>query len=184
MDYQTSASKQENAYRQSALKSAKKNMQTYKNNVANRNKSKKALLATKGKITTAQRNAIKKNQKVDTSNIKNPKLKKQLEAYNKYVTGSNPDKGRILSNALSTAQSNADQAQAEYAAMRVTNEQEKFKNVQNYYSGWNDRYSNYTEQHQKKYEKSEAHGNYTNSKKYDTQINDLQKQRKCINKMK
>lgn len=178
LDYQTSASKQENAYRQSALKSAKKNMQTYKNNVANRNKSKKALLATKGKITTAQRNAIKKNQKVDTSNIKNPKLKKQLEAYNKYVTGSNPDKGRILSNALSTAQSNADQAQAEYAAMRVTNEQEKFKNVQNYYSGWNDRYSNYTEQHQKKYEKSEAHGNYTNSKKYDTQINDLQKQRK------
>lgn len=76
------------------------------------------------------------------------------------------------------SQSNADQAQAEYAAMRVTNEQEKFKNVQNYYSGWNDRYSNYTEQHQKKYEKSEAHGNYTNSKKYDTQINDLQKQRK------
>lgn len=178
LDYQTSASKQENAYRQSALKAAKKNMQTYKNNVANRNKSKKALLATKGKITTAQRNAIKKNQKVDTSSIKNPKLKKQLEAYNKYVTGSNPDKGRILSNALSTAQSNADQAQAEYAAMRVTNEQEKFKNVQNYYSGWNDRYSNYTEQHQKKYEKSEAHGNYTNSKKYDTQINDLQKQRK------
>ena len=178
LDYQTSASKQENAYRQSALKAVKKNMQTYKNNVANRNKSKKALLATKGKITTAQRNAIKKNQKVDTSNIKNPKLKKQLEAYNKYVTASNPDKGRILSNALSTAQSNADQAQAEYAAMRVTNEQEKFKNVQNYYSGWNDRYSNYTEQHQKKYEKSEAHGNYTNSKKYDTQINDLQKQRK------
>lgn len=178
LDYQTSASKQENAYRQSALKAAKKNMQTYKNNVANRNKSKKTLLATKGKITTAQRNAIKKNQKVDTSNIKNPKLKKQLEAYNKYVTGSNPDKGRILSNALSTAQSNADQAQAEYAAMRVTNEQEKFKNVQNYYSGWNDRYSNYTEQHQKKYEKSEAHGNYTNSKKYDTQIKDLQKQRK------
>lgn len=178
LDYQTSASKQENAYRQSALKAAKKNMQTYKNNVANRNKSKKALLATKGKITTAQRNAIKKNQKVDTSSIKNPKLKKQLETYNKYVTGSNPDKGRILSNALSTAQSNADQAQAEYAAMRVTNEQEKFKNVQNYYSGWNDRYSNYTEQHQKKYEKSEAHGNYTNSKKYDTEINDLQKQRK------
>lgn len=178
LDYQTSASKQENSYRQSALKAAKKNMQTYKNNVANRDKSKKALLATKGKITTAQRNAIKKNQKVDTSNIKDPKLKKQLEAYNKYVAGSNPDKGRILSNALSTAQSNADQAQAEYAAMRVTNEQEKFKNVQNYYSGWNDRYSNYTEQHQKKYEKSEAHGNYTNSKKYDTQINDLQKQRK------
>lgn len=178
LDYQTSASKQENAYRQSALKAAKKNMQTYKNNVANRNKSKKALLATKGKITSAQRNAIKKNQKVNTSNIKDPKLKKQLEAYNKYVTGSNPDKGRILANALSTAQSNADQAQAEYAAMRVTNEQEKFKNVQNYYSGWNDRYSNYTEQHQKKYEKSEAHGNYTNSKKYDTQINDLQKQRK------
>lgn len=178
LDYQTSASKQENAYRQSALKAAQKNMQTYKNNVANRNKSKKALLATKGKITTAQRNAIKKNQKVNTSNIKDPKLKKQLEAYNKYVTASNPDKGRILSNALSTAQSNADQAQAEYAAMRVTNEQEKFKNVQNYYSGWNDRYSNYTEQHQKKYEKSEAHGNYTNSKKYDTQINDLQKQRK------
>lgn len=178
LDYQTSASKQENAYRQSALKAAKKNMQTYKNNVANRNKSKKALLATKGKITSAQRNAIKKNQKVDTSNIKDPKLKKQLEAYNKYVTASNPNKGRILSNALSTAQSNADQAQAEYAAMRVTNEQEKFKNVQNYYSGWNDRYSNYTEQHQKKYEKSEAHGNYTNSKKYDTQINDLQKQRK------
>ena len=178
LDYQTSASKQENAYRQSALKAAKKNMQTYKNNIANRDKSKKALLATKGKITTAQRNAIKKNQKVNTSNIKDPKLKKQLEAYNKYVTASNPDKGRILSNALSTAQSNADQAQAEYAAMRVTNEQEKFKNVQNYYSGWNDRYSNYTEQHQKKYEKSEAHGNYTNSKKYDTQINDLQKQRK------
>lgn len=178
LDYQTSASKQENAYRQFALKAAKKNMQTYKNNVANRNKSKKALLGTKGKITTAQRNAIKKNQKVNTSNIKDPKLKKQLEAYNKYVTASNPDKGRILSNALSTAQSNADQAQAEYAAMRVTNEQEKFKNVQNYYSGWNDRYSNYTEQHQKKYEKSEAHGNYTNSKKYDTQINDLQKQRK------
>ena len=178
LDYQTSASKQENAYRQSALKAAQKNMRTYKNNVANRDKSKKALLATKGKITTAQRNAIKKNQKVDTSNIKDPKLKKQLEAYNKYVTASNPDKGRILSNALSTAQSNADQAQAEYAAMRVTNEQEKFKNVQNYYSGWNDRYSNYTEQHQKKYEKSEAHGNYTNSKKYDTQINDLQKQRK------
>ncbi len=178
LDYQTSASKQENAYRQSALKAAKKNMQSYKNNVANRNKSKKALLATKGKITVAQRNAIKKNQKVDTSNIKDPKLKKQLEAYNKYVTGSNPDKGRILSNALSTAQSNADQAQAEYAAMRVTNEQEKFKNVQNYYSGWNDRYSNYTERHQKKYEKSEAHGNYTSSKKYDTQIKDLQKQRK------
>lgn len=178
LDYQTSASKQENAYRQSALKAAKKNMQTYKNNVANRDKSKKALLATKGKITSAQRNAIKKNQKVNTSNVKDPKLKKQLEAYNKYVTASNPDKGRILSNALSTAQSNADQTQAEYAAMRVTNEQEKFKNVQNYYSGWNDRYSNYTEQHQKKYEKSEAHGNYTNSKKYDTQINDLQKQRK------
>ena len=178
LDYQTSASKQENAYRQSALKAAKKNMQTYKNNVVNRDKSKKALLATKGKITIAQRNAIKNNQKVDTSNVKDPKLKKQLEAYNKYVTASNPDKGRILSNALSTAQSNADQAQAEYAAMRVTNEQEKFKNVQNYYSGWNDRYSNYTEQHQKKYEKSEAHGNYTNSKKYDTQINDLQKQRK------
>lgn len=93
------------AYRQSALKAAKKNMQTYKNNVANRNKSKKALLATKGKITSAQRNAIKKNQKVNTSNVKDPKLKKQLEAYNKYVTASNPDKGRILSNALSTAQS-------------------------------------------------------------------------------
>ena len=178
LDYQTSVSKKENSYRQSALKTAQKNMQAYKNNVANRDKSKKALLATKGKITTAQRNAIKKNQKVDTSKVKNPKIKKQLAKYNKYVAGSNSNKGRILSNALSTAQSNADQAQAEYAAMRVTNEQEKFKNVQNYYSGWNDRSSNYTEQHQKKYEKSEAHGNYTNSQKYDTQIKDLQKQRK------
>lgn len=181
LDTRLSLSKKENSARQLALKQARKNMDSYNNAVVNRDKAKSALLNTTGKITIAQRNAIKANKKVDTSNIKDKKLKAQLEAYNKWVDKADPSKKTILQNALDEAQSNADQSQAEYAAMRVTNEQEKFQNIQNYYDGWNNRYSNYTEAHQKKYDLSEAHGDYTNTKKFDIQIADLQKQRKYKN---
>ena len=179
LDQQTAESKQENAVRQAALKKANKNVESYEKHISSRNNKRDALLQNK-KLTKAQKAALKANKNIDTSKITDKKLKAQIESYNKAnkTVKSESTKYRILKDAQSKAQSAADQSQAEYAAMRVTNEQEKFKNVQNYYSGWNDRYSNYTEQHQKKYEKSEAHGNYTNSKKYDTQINDLQKQRK------
>lgn len=179
LDQQTAESKQENAVRQAALKKANKNVESYEKHISSRNNKRDALLQNK-KLTKAQKAALKANKNIDTSKITDKKLKAQIESYNKAnkTVKSEATKYRILKDAQSKAQSAADQSQAEYAAMRVTNEQEKFKNVQNYYSGWNDRYSNYTEQHQKKYEKSEAHGNYTNSKKYDTQINDLQKQRK------
>ena len=178
LDQQTAEAKQENAVRQAALKKANKNVESYEKHISSRNNKRDALLQNK-KLTKAQKAALKANKNIDTSKITDKKLKAQIESYNKAnkTVKSEATKYRILKDAQSKAQSAADQSQAEYAAMRVTNEQEKFKNIQNYYDDKSSLYKGYTESHQKKYEKSETHGNYASSKKYTTQITDLNKER-------
>lgn len=178
LDQQTAEAKQENAVRQAALKKANKNVESYEKHISSRNNKRDALLQNK-KLTKVQKAALKANKNIDTSKITDKKLKAQIESYNKAnkTVKSEATKYRILKDAQSKAQSNADQSQAELAAMKVTNEQEKFKNIQNYYSDKSTLYKGYTEAHQKKYEKSESHGNYTSSKKYTTQITDLNKER-------
>lgn len=178
LDQQLAESKQENAVRQAALKKANKNVESYEKHINSRNSKRNALLQNK-KLTKAQKAALKTNKNIDTSKITDKKLKAQIESYNKAnkTVKSEAAKYRILKDAQSKAQSNADQAQADYAAMRVTNEQEKFKNIKNYYDDKSSLYKGYSESHQKKYEKSEAHGDYTSSKKYITQITDLNKER-------
>ena len=178
LDQQTAEAKQENAVRQAALKKANKNVESYEKHISSRNNKRNALLQNK-KLTKAQKAALKANKNIDTSKITDKKLKAQIESYNKAnkTVKSEATKYRILKDAQSKAQSAADQSQAEYAAMRVTNEQEKFKNIQSYYDDKSSLYKGYTESHQKKYEKSETHGNYTSSKKYTTQITDLNKER-------
>lgn len=176
LDQQLSESKQENSARQTALKKANKNVDTYNKNVKSRKSKTSSLLKSK-KLSKAQKKAIKAGKTIDTSKITNKKLKKKVASYNALVKKTNSKRGTILKDAQSKAQSNADQSQAELAAMKVTNEQEKFKNIQNYYSDKSTLYKGYTEAHQKKYEKSESHGNYTSSKKYTTQITDLNKER-------
>lgn len=176
LDHQLAESKQENSARQIALKKANKNVDTYNKNVKSRKSKASSLLKSK-KLSKAQKKAIKAGKTIDTSKITDKKLKKQVESYNALAKKTDSKRGTILKNAQSKAQSNADQSQAELAAMKVTNEQEKFKNIQNYYSDKSTLYKGYTEAHQKKYEKSESHGNYTSSKKYTTQITDLNKER-------
>lgn len=178
LDQQTAEAKQENAVRQAALKKANKNVESYEKHINSRNSKRNALLQNK-KLTKAQKAALKANKNIDTSKITDKKLKAQIESYNKAnkTVKSEATKYRILKDAQSKAQSAADQSQAEYAAMRVTNEQEKFKNIQSYYDDKSSLYKGYTESHQKKYEKSETHGNYASSKKYTTQITDLNKER-------
>lgn len=176
LDQQLAESKQENSARQTALKKANKNVDTYNKNVKSRKSKASSLLKSK-KLSKAQKKAIKAGKTIDTSKITNKKLKKKVASYNALVKKTNSKRGTILKDAQSKAQSNADQSQAELAAMKVTNEQEKFKNIQNYYSDKSTLYKGYTEAHQKKHEKSEAHGNYTSSKKYTTQITDLNKER-------
>ena len=176
LDQQLAESKQENAARQTALKKANKNVDTYNKNVKSRKSKASSLLKSK-ELSKAQKKAIKAGKTIDTSKITNKKLKKKVVSYNALVKKTNSKRGTILKDAQSKAQSNADQSQAELAAMKVTNEQEKFKNIQNYYSDKSTLYKGYTEAHQKKYEKSESHGNYTSSKKYTTQITDLNKER-------
>lgn len=176
LDQQLSESKQENSARQTALKKANKNVDTYNKNVKSRKSKTSSLLKSK-KLSKTQKKAIKAGKTIDTSKITNKKLKKKVASYNALVKKTNSKRGTILKDAQSKAQSNADQSQAELAAMKVTNEQEKFKNIQNYYSDKSTLYKGYTEAHQKKYEKSESHGNYTSSKKYTTQITDLNKER-------
>lgn len=176
LDQQLAESKQENSARQTALKKANKNVDTYNKNVKRRKSKASSLLKSK-KLSKAQKKAIKAGKTIDTSKITDKKLKKKVASYNALVKKTNSKRGTILKDAQSKAQSNADQSQAELAAMKVTNEQEKFKNIQNYYSDKSTLYKGYTEAHQKKYEKSESHGNYTSSKKYTTQITDLNKER-------
>lgn len=176
LDQQLAESKQENSARQTALKKANKNVDTYNKNIKSRKSKASSLLKSK-KLSKAQKKAIKAGKTIDTSKITDKKLKKQGASYNALVKKTNSKRGTILKDAQSKAQSNADQSQAELAAMKVTNEQEKFKNIQNYYSDKSTLYKGYTEAHQKKYEKSESHGNYTSSKKYTTQITDLNKER-------
>ena len=176
LDQQLAESKQENAARQTALKKANKNVDIYNKNVKSRKSKASSLLKSK-ELSKAQKKAIKAGKTIDTSKITNKKLKKKVVSYNALVKKTNSKRGTILKDAQSKAQSNADQSQAELAAMKVTNEQEKFKNIQNYYSDKSTLYKGYTEAHQKKYEKSESHGNYTSSKKYTTQITDLNKER-------
>lgn len=176
LDQQLAESKQENSARQTALKKANKNVDTYNKNVKSRKSKASSLLKSK-KLSKAQKKAIKAGKTIDTSKITDKKLKKQVASYNALVKKTNSKRSTILKDAQSKAQSNADQSQAELAAMKVTNEQEKFKNIQNYYSDKSTLYKGYAEAHQKKYEKSEAHGNYTSSKKYTTQITDLNKER-------
>ncbi len=176
LDQQLAESKQENNARQTALKKANKNVDTYNKNIKSRKSKASSLLKSK-KLSKAQKKAIKAGKTIDTSKITDKKLKKQVASYNALVKKTNSKRGTILRDAQSKAQSNADQSQAELAAMKVTNEQEKFKNIQNYYSDKSTLYKGYTEAHQKKYEKSESHGNYTSSKKYTTQITDLNKER-------
>lgn len=178
LDQQTAEAKQENAVRQAALKKANKNVESYEKHISSRNNKRDALLQNK-KLTKAQKAALKANKNINTSKITDKKIKAQIESYNKAnkTVKSEATKYRILKDAQSKAQSAADQSQAEYAAMRVTNEQEKFKNIQSYYDDKFSLYKGYTESHQKKYEKSETHGNYASSKKYTTQITDLNKER-------
>jgi len=176
LDQQLAESKQENSARQTALKKANKNVDTYNKNVKSRKNKASSLLKSK-KLSKTQKKAIKAGKTIDTSKITDKKLKKQVASYNALVKKTNSKRSTILKDAQSKAQSNADQSQAELAAMKVTNEQEKFKNIQNYYSDKSTLYKGYTEAHQKKYEKSESHGNYTSSKKYTTQITDLNKER-------
>ena len=124
LDQQVSNKKAQNDANQKALKDAQGNYTKYNNqksaaktkvtNKANSIKKDKKLYK---KLNASQKKALSEGKAVSTKGIKDKKLLKQIQDYNKLVTSysSATQKAADASNALSTATVNAQTSQAELA---------------------------------------------------------------------
>ena len=141
------------------------------------------------KLTKSQRNSLKNGTKVNTKGIKNKKLLKQLNAYNKALDNASKkaknsqEKYNQLSQQLTIAKNKemeiaatSAESQAEYAQKAIEAEQTKFDNVSQYYNTKIDYEKSLADKSEKDRELDSAKGNYTKSSDYNTQISDMQKQ--------
>lgn len=141
------------------------------------------------KLTKSQRNSLKNGTKVNTKGIKNKKLLKQLNAYNKALDNASKkaknsqEKYNQLSQQLTIAKNKemeiaatAAESQAEYAQKAIEAEQTKFDNVSQYYNTKIDYEKSLADKSEKVRELDSEKGNYTKSSDYNAQISDMQKQ--------
>ena len=141
------------------------------------------------KLTKSQRNSLKNGTKVNTKGIKNKKLLKQLNAYNKALDNASKkaknsqEKYNQLSQQLTIAKNKemeiaatAAESQAEYAQKAIEAEQTKFDNVSQYYNTKIDYEKSLADKSEKDRELDSAKGKYTKSSDYNAQISDMQKQ--------
>ena len=141
------------------------------------------------KLTKSQRNSLKNGTKVNTKGIKDKKLLKQLNAYNKALDNASKkaknsqEKYNQLSQQLTIAKNKemeivatAAESQAEYAQKAIEAEQTKFDNVSQYYNTKIDYEKSLADKAEKARELDSAKGEYTKSRDYNAQISDMQKQ--------
>ena len=141
------------------------------------------------KLTKSQQNSLKNGTKVNTKGIKDKKLLKQLNAYNKALDDASKkaknsqEKYNQLSQQLTIAKNKemeiaatAAESQAEYAQKAIEAEQTKFDNVSQYYNTKIDYEKSLADKSEKARELDSAKGNYTKSSDYNAQISDMQKQ--------
>lgn len=174
---------------------AAKSVETAKTNQANA-KASGANLAKKysKKLSKSQIAALKAGKSVSTKGIKNKNLKKKLDAYNKSLTNTaNALKNAqsqyeqltsevsIAQNAEAQAAATAAESQAELAQSAIEAEQTKFENVSNYYDKRLDYQKALNEKEEKTRDLAEAHGEYTKSTDYDSQIANTTKEREIAN---
>lgn len=174
---------------------AAKSVETAKTNQANA-KASGANLAKKysKKLSKSQIAALKAGKSVSTKGIKNKNLKKKLDAYNKSLTNTaNALKNAqsqyeqltsevsIAQNAEAQAAATAAESQAELAQSAIEAEQTKFENVSNYYDKRLDYQEALNEKEEKTRDLAEAHGEYTKSTDYDSQIANTTKEREIAN---
>lgn len=86
-------------------------------------------------LTKAQQNAIKSDNLVDRTGIKDPKTLEAINKYNQLAQEARTytEKYNVALKANEEAVANAAQSQAEYAQMALDNEKQKFENIKNYY---------------------------------------------------
>lgn len=166
-------------------------LQSAKNNQANAKKKGSSLAKKyKNKLNRSQINALNAGKTVSTKGIKSKSLKKQLDAYNKSLTNTAnavrdaqanleqlTTQVDIATNAEAEAAANAAESQAELAQAAIEAEQTKFENISDYYDKRLDYQKALAEKEEKLRDLSEAHGNYTKSSDYDTQITEQTNQR-------
>ena len=177
--------KKQNKVNQKALRQTKVNTHNYRKSYNNQVKSVRATGSSiinqySGLLNKSQKKALVSGQMVDTTGISDSNLLNVLATYNASVKRKRQTykKLTIAKDKQSSAQATANQSQADVAAMKISKEQSKFSNIQNYYGAKETYQKSITENRQKKYDLSEAHGNYTSTKSYDSQISNLRAERK------
>lgn len=156
LNKQVSNKKSQNDANQTALKNAQNNYNKYNNAKASAKKkadSAKQKVTSKGsnilssksnlkKLSDSQEKAIKAGKTVSTKGIKDKKLLKQLQDYNKLVTASKTASSEYTKatqnasdalNALNTAQENASASAAELAQEQVNAAKQSQSNIKAYY---------------------------------------------------
>lgn len=173
----------------STAQTAIKNRDNYKNLLLNNSAFVKSL-------NTTQLAALKAGKAINTSGITNKYVLKYVTYYNKlvatattaannYATASQAattatQKYNIALEAQQEASAEAAEAQAEYAEMLVSNELEKFENIQKYYEA----VSKYEETWANKYatdrKHKEAYGQDTTANDYQKEIKEMQQQKTAM----
>lgn len=186
LSQETASLREENKARQKALSQTNANVKAqkkaYDKAVKSRDSAGSKLLSTKSVVSSlnqTQKAAIKSGKIVSTKGISNPTVLKALEDYNKKVRNASTEnkKFSIQVKAQTDALNEAAKAEANYAETLVANEQKKFENIKNYYEARLQYRQALAEWSEKSQDLSDAHGNYTTSTSYDSQISNLEKER-------
>lgn len=141
------------------------------------------------KLTKSQQNALKNGTKVSTKGVTDKNLLKQLNAYNKALENAEKKANNsrtkynqlaqqltIAQNAEAEAAATAAESEAEYAQKAIEAEKTKFENISDYYDKRLDYEKALIDKSEKKRDLASAHGDYTESGDYDSQISNAEKQ--------
>lgn len=135
-------------------------------------------------LTSEQKKQLAAGKQVDWWKIKDKKIANIIKNYNVELQNA-IDSYTAATQQLTAAQeaeaeaaANAAQSQAEYAQAQIEAEQKKFENIEKYYNKRIDYQKAIAESQEKERELSEAHGNYTKSSDYDSQIKSAQEAQK------
>lgn len=192
VDAELANTKAQNDARQTAYQQASRNTQTaVKRNQDAQNK--KTSIQNRGKayskkyakyLSASQEKQLAAGKKVSTAGIKNKKVLNLIKKYNadlqNAINSATATQQQLVAaqEAESEAAANAAQSQAEYAQAQIEAEQKKFENIEKYYNKRIDYQKAIAESQEKERELSEAHGNYTKSSDYDSQIKSAQEAQK------
>ena len=141
------------------------------------------------KLTKSQQNALKNGTKVSTKGVTDKNLLKQLNAYNKALENAEKKANNsrtkynqlaqqltIAQNAEAEAAATAAESEAEYAQKAIEAEKTKFENISDYYDKRLDYEKALIDKSEKERDLASAHGDYTESGDYDSQISNAEKQ--------